>query len=212
MPDLVMMKARTAILRPKLTTQSAPDWNRYLESVGESKDRQAFIALFKHFAPLLKGFLLKSGGLEQETAEELVQETMLKVWNKAPGYSSAQASASTWIYTIARNTRIDWYRKQSRENPTRLNADDIYDEQDAPSALSSIVQLRNRTNIHEELKNLPPEQSEVLQLMYFKGKSGSEVAAELRLPLGTVKSRIRLALNRMKIRLAAELDDAEVIA
>lgn len=206
-----MMKVRPFIFKQKLTTHSAPDWNRYLQSVGASRDRDAFIALFKHFAPLLKGFLLKSGGLEQETAEELVQETMLKVWNKAPGYSAAQASASTWIYTIARNTRIDWYRKQARENPARLNADDIYDEQNAPSALSSIVQLRNRANIHEELKNLPPEQSEVLQLMYFKGKSGSEVATELRLPLGTVKSRIRLALNRMKIHLAPDLDDTEAV-
>ncbi len=209
MRNIVMMKFRRVMLRKPLTTQSAPDWNRYLESVGESQDREAFIALFNHFAPLLKGFLLKSGGLEQETAEELVQETMLKVWNKAQGFSASQASASTWIYTIARNTRIDWFRKQNRQNPARLHADDIYDEQEAPSAHSTVVQLRNHTNIHEQLKQLPAEQSEVLQLMYFKGKSGSEVAAELRLPLGTVKSRIRLALNRMKIRLAEDLGDAE---
>jgi RNA polymerase sigma-70 factor (ECF subfamily) len=196
----------------KLTPQPVQDWNHCLASIGASRDRAAFIELFKHFAPLLKGFLLKSGGLEQGNAEELVQETMLKVWNKAPTYVASQASASTWIYTIARNTRIDWFRKQARQNPDKLNADDLYDEQEAPSALSSIVQLRNYRNIHEQLNSLPEEQSEVIKLMYFKGKSGSEVATELRIPIGTVKSRIRLALNKMRIKLAPEHDAAGDIA
>jgi RNA polymerase sigma-70 factor (ECF subfamily) len=188
----------------KLTPQLTQEWNLHLEKVGASRDRDAFIALFKHFAPLLKGFLLKSGGMEQSSAEELVQEVMLKVWNKAADYQSSQSSASTWIYTIARNTRIDWFRKQSRQNPNLLSADDLYDEQEAPSAFASMVSLRNYKNIHEQLNGLPVEQSEVLKLMYFKGKSGSQVATELGVPLGTVKSRIRLALNKMRINLSTE--------
>ena len=136
-----------------------------------------------------------------ENAEELVQETMIKVWRKAPSFSSAQASASTWIYTIARNTRIDWLRKQNRQNPELLNAEDLYDERENPTPLSSLSQIRTKKLIAEQLNQLPPEQAEVLQLMYFQGQSGQQVANTLELPLGTVKSRIRLAMNKMKLAL-----------
>ena len=80
---------------------SGPDWNALLVRVGSHQDKAAFGALFSHFAPLLKGFLLKGGGVEPEQAEELVQETMIKVWRKAPSYAPAQAAASTWMYTMA---------------------------------------------------------------------------------------------------------------
>jgi RNA polymerase sigma-70 factor (ECF subfamily) len=127
---------------------------------------------------------------------------MIKVWRKAPSYSSAQASASTWIYTIARNTRIDWLRKQNRQNPDLLHAEDLYDERDNPTPLSSLSQIRTKKLISEQLSQLPAEQAEVLQLMYFQGQSGQQVANTLALPLGTVKSRIRLAMNKMKLALA----------
>ena len=100
----------------------AENWNDHIERVGKNKDKAAFQSLFKHFSPYLKAFLIKSGGVTPENAEELVQETMIKVWRKAPSYSSSQASASTWIYTIALNTRIDWLRKQNRQNPDLLHA------------------------------------------------------------------------------------------
>lgn len=176
-------------------------WNQYIEKVGESQDRQAFHALFSHFSPFLKAFLIKSGGVSPENAEELVQETMIKVWRKAPSFSAAQASASTWIYTIARNTRIDWLRKQNRQNPDLLSADDIYDERENPTPMSSLSQIRTKKLITAQLKHLPFEQAEVLQLMYFQGQSGQQVANTLDLPLGTVKSRIRLAMNKLKVAL-----------
>jgi RNA polymerase sigma-70 factor (ECF subfamily) len=122
----------------------AENWNECIEKVGRSQDRGAFQSLFKHFSPFLKAFLIKSGGVTPENAEELVQETMIKVWRKAPSYSSSQASASTWIYTIARNTRIDWLRKQNRQNPDLLNAEDLYDERDNPTPLSSLSQIRTK--------------------------------------------------------------------
>ena len=127
---------------------------------------------------------------------------MIKVWRKAPSFSPAQASASTWIYTIARNTRIDWLRKQNRQNPDLLNAEDLYDERENPTPLSSLSQIRTKKLIAEQLNQLPTEQAEVLQLMYFQGQSGQQVANTLELPLGTVKSRIRLAMNKMKLALA----------
>ena len=180
----------------------AENWNECIDKIGKSQDKEAFRSLFKHFSPFLKAFLIKSGGVTPENAEELVQETMIKVWRKAPSYSSAQAAASTWIYTIARNTRIDWLRKQNRQNPDLLHAEDLYDERDNPTPLSSLSQIRTKKLISEQLSQLPVEQAEVLQLMYFQGQSGQQVANTLALPLGTVKSRIRLAMNKMKLALA----------
>lgn len=184
------------------------DWNGCIERIGASQDKQAFSDLFTHFAPFLKSFLLKGGGLSAEHAEELVQETMIKVWRKAPTFSASQASASTWIYTIARNNRIDWLRKNMRYNENDLDADDIYGERDEPTPYSSLVQIRSRKHINELLQELPAEQSEVLKQMYFQGKSGQEVADTLGLPLGTVKSRIRLALKKMKVGLTSNGNDA----
>lgn len=177
------------------------NWDQLIVKVGTDQDRQAFSKLFNHFAPYLKGFLLKSEGVGPEHAEELVQETMLKLWRKAPTYSPSQAAASTWIYTIARNTRIDWIRKHYKENTTELTADDLYDNAETPSPYSSLIRVRNSRSIEEQLKTLPMEQQDVLRLMYFDGKSGQQIADALNLPLGTVKSRIRLALAKLKLSL-----------
>ena len=177
------------------------NWDQLIVKVGTDQDRQAFSKLFNHFAPYLKGFLLKSDGVGPEHAEELVQETMLKLWRKAPTYSPSQAAASTWIYTIARNTRIDWIRKHYKENTTELTADDLYDNAETPSPYSSLIRVRNSRSIEEQLKTLPIEQQDVLRLMYFDGKSGQQIADALNLPLGTVKSRIRLALAKLKLSL-----------
>ena len=182
------------------------DWNDCLQRIGQYKDKTSFAELFAHFSPYLKSFLIKAGGINFEIAEELVQDTMIKVWRKAPSFSPDQASASTWIYTIARNTRIDWLRKQNRQRAEMLNAEDIYDEGDPESLESNLVQLRNEKIISQELLKIPADQAEVLRLMYFKNKSGQEVADELNLPLGTVKSRIRLALKKMKVGLRSIKD------
>lgn len=179
------------------------DWNTILEKVGKSQDKAAFARLFEHFSPLLKSFLLKGGNLSAETVEDLVQETMIKVWRKSPTYSSAHASASTWIYTIARNTRVDWYRKQTRQDPRALNADDLYDTENDQSPHSTLVQFRTADHIGQHLRELPEEQAKVLTMMYFQGMSGQQVADALQLSLGTVKSRIRLALAKLRIGVAA---------
>ena len=132
-------------------TSDIGNWDDCIEKIGESQDKAAFGSLFTHFSPFLKAFLIKSGGVTPENAEELVQETMIKVWRKAPSFSSAQASASTWIYTIARNTRIDWLRKQNRQNPEMLNAEDLYDERENPTPLSSLSQIRTKKLILKTL-------------------------------------------------------------
>ena len=185
------------------------DWNACLEKVGKNSDKVAFTELFTHFAPLLKAFLLKSGGQNMENVEELVQETMIKVWRKAKYFSPSQGKASTWIYTIARNTRIDSIRKQVRQNPNLINANDLYDSDAIVTPHNTLIELRNRRNIRAELKNLPQAQAQILSLMYFQGQSGQQVANALKIPLGTVKSRVRLAMEKLKLSLAShelELD------
>ncbi len=181
----------------------AQDWNSCLKTVGETQDRACFSLLFEHFSPRLKSFLLKAGNLNEESAEELVQETMIKVWRRSSTFSPAQASASTWIYTIARNTRVDWFRKQNRENPAALNADDVYDDNEDESPYSTLVQIRRNDHITQQLGELPQEQSEVLRMMYLQGMSGQQISDALELPLGTVKSRTRLALAKMKVGIAS---------
>ena len=188
--------------RNNKVVQDKEDWNRLLQKVGDSQDREAFSRLFAHFAPLLKGFLLKGGGVDPDQAEELVQETMIKVWRKAPTYSPSQAAASTWMYTIARNTRIDWLRKHNKVQLEELTADETYDEETGETPYSSLLQVRNEKNIKDHLTNLPQEQLQVLTLMYYQGKSGQEVANELNIPLGTVKSRVRLALQKMRLQVS----------
>ena len=204
------MKIRFRPEKAKSQMDQHPDWNKCLEKVGQSQDKVAFAALFTHFSPLLKSFLLKGGGQNSANVEELVQETMIKVWRKAANFSASQGSASTWIYTIARNTRIDAIRKSIRQRSESLNAEDIYyNEEQTPD--SSLVQIRTRNSIREKLHELPIEQSEVLSLMYFQGKSNQQAADVLNIPLGTVKSRIRLALAKMKLGLSPETSDTSVV-
>ena len=176
------------------------EWSDLLVKVGEEKDKQAFSRLYTHFSPLVKGFLMKGSSFGHEQAEELVQETMIKVWRKAASFNRQKSSASTWIYTIARNSRIDWYRREARRR-VDLNADDFYESADENPAYLSVVQIENKKSIQKNIKLLPREQFDVITKIYYEGRSHGEVAEELNLPLGTVKSRIRLALRKMNLQL-----------
>ena len=182
------------------------DWSDLLDQVACSRDKVAFARLFSHFGPLVKGFLMKGGAMSPEQAEELVQETMIKVWHKADSFDRQKSAASTWIYTIARNCRIDWLRRESRSK-VDIEAEDIYQVSDENPAYSSLARFRNKESIRSNLGNLPFEQREVVTKIYYEGKSHSEVADELALPLGTVKSRVRLALKRMQVSLAGEAEE-----
>lgn len=167
---------------------------RLLQRIAEHRDKEAFVELFEHFAPRVKSFLMK-GGTAEDVADELAQETMLTVWNKAESYSPAQAAPSTWIFTIARNKKIDSLRKTGRfevasTEPELLEADS--------SPTSDLMRAQETESIAEALKELPEEQSMLLQKSFFEDKSHADIAAETGLPLGTVKSRIRLALERLR--------------
>lgn len=175
-------------------------WENALRKVAQSADRAAFKSLFDHFGPQIKAFLMKGiasyGDLSQ--AEEMTQEVMIKVWNKAASFNSSKASVNTWIFTIARNTRIDFIRRNKRAD-RRIEIEDIWHEADSPEPIIDLQQRRVETQIHNALSTLPAEQALVLEKAFMESKSHSDIAQELGLPLGTVKSRIRLALNKLQI-------------
>ncbi|MEM6781391.1 MAG: sigma-70 family RNA polymerase sigma factor [Pseudomonadota bacterium] len=193
------VKAKTAETKtPAVQTVKKPDADSneaLLCAIGEKQDKQAFIELFEYFAPRIKSFLMKSGTAPDQ-ADELAQETMLTVWKKADLYKPQHASASTWIFTIARNKRIDLYRKMSRPEPDPNDPMMVND--DVPMPDDNIDRMREADAMKKALENLPAEQADLIKKSYFEDKTHDAIARETRLPLGTVKSRIRLALERLR--------------
>ncbi|WP_115938480.1 sigma-70 family RNA polymerase sigma factor [Aestuariispira insulae] len=178
-----------------------PDFAADMQSVAQSQDRDAFARLFQHFAPRIKAFLLKQGASLAQ-AEELMQETMVTIWQKAHQFDPAKARASTWIFTIARNRRIDRLRKQARADV------DLTDPALVPDPLEDgeavVARSEDRERISAAMRDLSHEQLQVIKLCYYSDMSHSEIANQLDIPIGTVKSRIRLAIARIK----AALEDA----
>lgn len=176
-------------------------WNRCLGKVGASRDRAAFADLVRHFAPLLKAYMLKADGITADDAEKLVEETLLGVWQKAPGFMASQASASSLIYTIARNIRLDWQRQQINGVSLSVDSEQIYNLKPRPSSpeLPVPIILGSKQQIWQWLATLPADQSAVLHKMFIEGKSIQEAAAALDLPLDRVTTSIRLALQNLKL-------------
>lgn len=177
-------------------------WSKMLERVGQDRDEQAFAQLFAHFAPLIKGFCLGNlnSSFPADAADEVVQEVMFKVWQKAPTYDSTKAAASTWIYTVMRNCRIDLMRRNQRTpaDGDVIDIDDIWDEADDDQAFVYMQQSSNEALIDKSFSQLPPEQRQVLTQVYMQGKTHQQIAHETGLPLGTVKSRVRIGLKKMQ--------------
>jgi RNA polymerase sigma factor (sigma-70 family) len=175
---------------------SAPArFRELLQAVGAHKDKAAFAELFDYFAPRIKSFLIR-GGAAPDVADELAQETMLTIWQRAASFDPAKASASTWIYTIARNKRIDALRRQPR--PEFDPADPALVEDDSLNATETLAQREEEDAMAQAIRALPPEQADLLYKSFFEDKTHSDIAAETRLPLGTVKSRIRIALDKLR--------------
>nr|WP_246072329.1 sigma-70 family RNA polymerase sigma factor [Catenovulum sediminis] len=178
------------------------DWSELLHRVAMHRDRRAYTLIFNHFAPRLKSFGLKL--LKQEQlAMEMVQDTMLNVWLKSHLFDSSKGAASTWIYTIARNVRYDMLRKASHKKEENF-ADDLWpilEERSNNNEHHAFTLLENLL-LQGELVQFYPVMSEcqqiVIEKVYLEEKSQQEVADELQIPLGTVKSRIRLGLGKMQ--------------
>lgn len=174
------------------------DHKQLMARIASSRDKAAFAALFGHFGPRVKAYLMRSGSTP-DSAEELAQEAMVMVWRKAESFDPSQASVSTWIFTIARNKRIDAYRRMNRPE---LDENDPALVPDAPTAPDDAYADGEVSQaIRAAVETLPEEQAEMLRKAFFEDKAHSEIAAETGLPLGTVKSRLRLAIGRMRKQL-----------
>lgn len=169
-----------------------------IESIAESKNREAFAALYTYFAPRLKGYLLRLGASDGQ-AEEVAQEAMLTVWRKAQLYDRKKAAASTWIFTIARNRRIDLLRRQ--KFPEIQPDDPVLVPETIRQPDEEVISARQDAHVRVALDSLPPEQRELVRLAFYNGWSHSKIAADTNLPLGTVKSRLRLAFSRLRNQL-----------
>ncbi len=166
-----------------------------LQKVAQSRDVEAFRKLFELYGPRVKSYMMRQGA-DATTAEDLAQETLLTVWRKAQLYSDEKGSATTWIFTIARNLRIDRLRREVSWQPLPENRDE--EASDAPDPEEEVTERERRDKVRAVLRTLPPDQSEVVTLSYVEGLSHSEIAERLGLPLGTVKSRMRLAYQKVK--------------
>jgi RNA polymerase sigma-70 factor (ECF subfamily) len=181
------------------TGRRTDEWSECLTLIAEHEDRAAFTRLFRHFAPLIKAFALSGSSLSATHADELVQEVMLKVWQKAGAFNPEKAAASTWVYTIARNCRTDMFRRLQKFD-TPLAAEDFSPEQDEEEPFAQLQSKRSGERIRELMAELPADQTQILAKVYMEGKSHAEAAAELDLPLGTVKSRVRLAIQKLQVQ------------
>lgn len=174
------------------------DPNALIAAIACSGDRAAFAALFDHFAPRVKGLLMR-GGTPAELAEEVAQDTLLTVWRKAALFDPAKASASTWIATIARNQRIDIARRETRSRLSQVY--EILDEETPEQPDATLSGAERDTRVRAAMTQLSPDQYRVVELAFLEGFSHQDVARHLAIPLGTVKSRLRLALSHLRGRL-----------
>lgn len=168
--------------------------DRLIEAVALRRDREAFARLFEHFAPRLKAWLMKSGA-SAAAAEDFAQDAMLTVWRKADLFDARKARAATWIFTIARNRRLDMLRRDARALPLP-EIDLADDEVMRPDDI--LVMADDARRVRAALSRLKPDQVEVLRLAFFMDSPHSEIARRLDLPLGTVKSRIRNAMIKLR--------------
>jgi RNA polymerase sigma-70 factor, ECF subfamily len=179
-----------------------------VEAIAQTQDRQAFALLFRHFAPKIKGYVLKMGASRAE-AEEVMQDAMLTVWRKAASFDRSQASVATWIFTIARNRRIDVIRKEKR--PEFDPSDPMLVPEDAIAPDAALSAQERQERLATAIQGLPPEQLDLVREAFYQAKTHAEIAAQTQLPLGTVKSRLRLAFGRLRRALSGEnIEDGDL--
>ncbi len=169
-------------------------------SVSEQQDEQAFAVLFEHYVPKLRAYSLSNQPGAALLADELAQEVMVKIWNKASTFNPAKASLNTWIFTLARNARIDYFRKNGRfisEVDPELIFSQLADE--SPDPFSSAQSKALEAHMKDAIKELPNDQAQAICKVFMEGKSHQQAALELGVQLGTVKSRVRLALSKLQL-------------
>src|SRR5271157_1328148 len=175
-----------------------------LDAVAQSADRAAFEALFRHFAPRIKSYLLRVGR-DASAAEEVMQETMIMVWRKAGQFDPSKASAPTWVFTIARNLRIEAFRRDRRPE---LDPDDPALAPETETPIDQVLaQQQSEAHLRKAMTLLSEDEQTLLKLSFYDDMSHSTISEKLGLPLGTVKSRFRLAYGKLRAALGERLGE-----
>ena len=174
-------------------TYDPTDWITHMTRIRDAQDQAAFAELFQYFAPRVKAFLMRSGA-DSTLAEECTQEVMATLWQKAHLFDASRASVATWVFTIARNRKIDALRKQRRPEPEDL----VWGPEEEPDQADILSLQQESEQLGRAIAALPEKQRELIEKAYFGDLSHSEIAEQTGLPLGTIKSRIRLALDRLR--------------
>ena len=182
-----------AQVKESVVLEKAAEWAELVARVRDRQDKAAFAALFRHFAPRVKAFLMKSGA-GATLAEECAQDVMATLWQKAHLFDPTRASVATWVFTIARNRRIDALRKSRRAEPEDLD----WRPEAEPDQAETLMAQQETDQLGRALAQLPEKQRKLIERAFYGELSHSEIAAETGLPLGTIKSRIRLALDKLR--------------
>lgn len=173
------------------------NWTALLLAVRDQQDKVAFAALFRHFAPRVKGFLMKSG-MSAALAEECAQDVLATLWQKSHLFDPTRASVATWVFTIARNRRIDAARRAARPEPEDLP----WGPEAEPDQQEALEMAQETERLGAALALLPEAQRALIEKAYFGELTHTEIAVETGLPMGTIKSRIRLALDKLRAQLS----------
>jgi RNA polymerase sigma-70 factor (ECF subfamily) len=182
---------------PKPTSESAAH-ARLIVAIADRQDRTAFKSLFEFYAPRIKAWLIRRGAAP-DLAEETAQDALLTIWKKAALFDPDRATAAAWIFTIARNLRIDKARRDNRERLNAVYDAQIPDEAERPDEIFHAEEAGER--VRAALGVLSTEQMQVVQLSFFEGRAHNDIAQALNIPLGTVKSRLRLAMRTLRQKL-----------
>lgn len=183
---------KDSITVPPSETAAISEQTTWMLAIRDNRDKGAFASLFDFYAPRLKGFLIRSG-VRDGQAEDIVQDVMLTVWRKAAQFDPHRAQVSAWIYQIARNRKIDIIRKESRPVPEDLTVEEHEDD------AGQILALEQETEkLKTALARLHPDQRMMVERAYLGELSHQEIQDETGLPLGTIKSRIRLGMERLR--------------
>lgn len=176
--------------------------------IAADRDKSAFAMIFDRYGARIKNYMLR-GGAGAELAEEAAQEAMLAVWRRAETFKPERASAPAWIFTIARNKRIDLIRRAARFEPNEAEAPELAPENE-PAAEQIVAEQERDLAVRAALGALSDEQRQVVFLAFYEGCAHAEISERLGLPLGTVKSRLRLAFGKLRAALNADFADSLV--